>query len=134
MPLVRYFLFAGGALLGLLFLADWYFPITSSAASSRDIDRTIIRIHASHRWPDAVHIDTNMPMPQPAPAPVVADNVSRANVAAAAVRETYAYVPEPARKPSGRTQRRVRATSRWVAREAQPRFASSQPNRFPLAW
>ena len=61
-------------LLGLLFVADWYFPISmpaAIAASDNDIDRSIIRIHSSHKWPSAVRMVTSAPMA--APAPAVAD-------------------------------------------------------------
>jgi hypothetical protein len=131
MPLIRYFLFAGATLLGLLFLADWYFPISASTASGDDIDRTIIRIHSSHRWPDAVHIDTSMPMPQSAPPALIVDNAPPENAAAPPVRQAYAYVPQPARKSSGRVARRVGSTSRRYAPDTQRRLASSQPNWFP---
>jgi hypothetical protein len=49
MPLVRYFVFTGGMLLGLLVLADWYFPMQASVAAHDNVDRSIIRIHSSHK-------------------------------------------------------------------------------------
>ena len=66
MPLVRYFVFVGGMLLGLLFLADWYFPASTAATAiaDNDVDRSIIRIHSSHKWPAAIQMDTRAPMPR----------------------------------------------------------------------
>jgi hypothetical protein len=61
MPLGRYFGFAGSLLLALLFLADWYIPKQSAAADRADVDRSIIRIHTMHKWPEAIVFDTSLP-------------------------------------------------------------------------
>jgi hypothetical protein len=61
MPLGRYFVFAGGILLALLYLADWYLPKGVQQAARADVDRSIIRIHSKHKWPEAVVIDTTLP-------------------------------------------------------------------------
>jgi hypothetical protein len=63
MPLGRYFGFAGSLLLAMLFLADWYFPKPSVASDRADVDRSIIRIHTTHKWPDAIVFDTALPPP-----------------------------------------------------------------------
>ena len=72
MPLVRYFTFIGSLLLSLLFLADWYMPKLAAEPTHVDVDRSIIRIHSRHKWPDAIVIDTTLPTITP-PAPVIAD-------------------------------------------------------------
>ncbi len=67
MPLVRYFLYAGSALLALLFLVDWYSPATPAAAAGNDqveqtsLDKEILRIQSAQRWPQKVVFDTNLP-------------------------------------------------------------------------
>lgn len=61
MPLGRHFVFAGGILLALLYLADWYLPKGVQQAARADVDRSIIRIHSKHKWPEAVVIDTTIP-------------------------------------------------------------------------
>ena len=72
MPLGRYFGFAGSLLLALLFLADSYIPKPSAASDRADVDRSIIRIHTMHRWPEAIVFDTSLPTIIPPPV-VMAD-------------------------------------------------------------
>src|SRR5689334_14718463 len=93
MPLVRYLLFAGSMLLGLLFLSDWYFPKPAAAeAVATDVDRSIIRIHSSHQWPVAVRINTSEQIPSvTSPTVVVSDLPAFAS--ATPVRQAYAYMP-----------------------------------------
>jgi hypothetical protein len=67
MPLGRYFGFAGSVLLALLFLADWYIPKLSAEPDRADVDRSIIRIHTMHRWPDAIVFDTSLSTIAPPP-------------------------------------------------------------------
>ena len=76
MPLGRYFAFTGSLLLALLFLADWYIPKVAPATVA-DVDRTIIRIHSAHKWPEAINIDTSLPTIVPPPTAVVADTAAR---------------------------------------------------------
>ena len=130
MPLVRYFLFTGSMLLGLMFLADWYLPKPAEAVTT-DIDRSVIRIHTSQRWPAAVPIDTSAPMPQAAPpAPVLAS----ATPVPASIREARAYMPAVSPKsfdppkPSDKARRHIKQTARAPAREAYPRLAAYQSN------
>ena len=84
MPIGRYFLFAGSALLSLLYLADWYVPRLAAEPAHSEVDRTIIRIHSEHQWPIAVAIDTNVKPINP-PIPVtfrrrrLTPNVSKTN-------------------------------------------------------
>jgi hypothetical protein len=67
MPLGRYFGFTGSVLLALLFLADWYIPKLSAEPDRADVDRSIIRIHTMHRWPEAIVFDTSLPTITPPP-------------------------------------------------------------------
>ena len=65
MPVVRYFLFVGGALLALLFIADACFPKlpavddASTAAGDAVSDLSVIRIHSDRKWPERVEFDTS---------------------------------------------------------------------------
>jgi hypothetical protein len=110
MPLVRYFVFVGGMLLGLLFLADWYFPTstaaTATATADNDVDRSVIRIHSSHKWPAAIQMDTRAPMPT-------------------AMREAYAFEPAPEKAPE--KPRRRAKPSRPLSREIGQHIANYQP-------
>jgi hypothetical protein len=119
MPLLRYFLFMGGALIALLFVSNAAFPtipLPETLASRSDLPP--VRIHSDRKLPERVVFDTSVTLPAqpsaapvamaqlkpqveasvPAPAPVVA----RASVkpvtseisARARVREAFAQLPQ----------------------------------------
>ena len=111
MPLVRYFLFVGGALLALLFISDAYLPKLPVAGERRISDLPAIRIHSDRKWPERVVFDTSQPTivpPQTAsqrqagsggpPQATVADVSAKARV-----REAFAQL-----QPSDRKRRRNR--------------------------
>jgi hypothetical protein len=114
MPVARYFMYVGGALLALLFLIDVYAPsqavVTSHAAPS--IDRNVVRIHSDQKLPERVVYDTSLPTIVPpasqvqvaaAPQPPVAREVT----AQARVRDTFAqFVPVDVKKPEPQVQRK----------------------------
>ncbi|MBR0975119.1 MULTISPECIES: hypothetical protein [Bradyrhizobium] len=60
MPLIRYFVFIGGALLALLFLADHYMGGPVSAAAGTGPDRSIARVHSAQVWPEKIVLDTRV--------------------------------------------------------------------------
>ena len=125
MPLVRYFVCVGGMLLGLLFLADWYFPISTGAATvaaDNGIDRSIIRIHSSHKWPSAVQMDTAAPMP--VVAPVMAEAMAP-KAPEQRLRQAYAFEPPPQKAPE-KVRRRAKPM-RPLSRERGQHFANYQP-------
>ena len=67
MPLMRYFIFVGGALLALLFIADACLPALPVVKASRsDTDLSVIRIHSDTKWPERVVFDTSVPTIIPA--------------------------------------------------------------------
>jgi hypothetical protein len=137
MPLVRYFVVVGGMLLGLLFVADWYFPASRSvtAVADNDVDRSIIRIHSRHKWPSAIQMDTAAPMPAATP-PIVEANapsapvqrVREANAPSAPVqrvRQAYAFEPPPQKAPD-KIHRRAKSP-RPLSRDHGQHFANYQP-------
>ena len=72
MPVVRYFLFVGGALMALLFIADACLPKLpaaepSAVAGDAASDLSVIRIHSDRKWPERVEFDTSQPTIIPAP-------------------------------------------------------------------
>lgn len=123
MPLVRYFIVTGSVLLGFLFLADWYLPPKMTASVRNDIDRSIIRIHSSQKWPDAIQMDTRMatiaPPPLTAEAALAPTELSR---------QAYAYAALPPQKTSEKsTRRRAKPATRPASRpEAVQHFANYQ--------
>lgn len=60
MPLARYFLFVGAALLALFFAVDAYLPKPLSTEVP-DARTDAVRIHSDQKWPERVEIDTTLP-------------------------------------------------------------------------
>ena len=134
MPVARYFMFVGGALLALLFLIDAFAPsqavVTSHAAPS--IDRSVVRIRSDQKLPERVVYDTSLPTIVPpaskvqvaaAPQPPVAIDPT----AQARVRDTFAqFVPADVKKPEPQVQRK-----RKVAKvRANPPMQFAQQQHF----
>lgn len=110
MPIFRYFVFVGGALLALLFAADFVLPSqpVAQAVASVSNDQPLIRIRSDRHLPERVVLDTTQPTIVPpavktaavvAPQPPVQDSASAALAemsAKARVRETFAqFTPGP---------------------------------------
>jgi hypothetical protein len=136
MPVARYFLFIGGALLALLLAIDALFPqqavVASRAPSS--VDKTVVRIRSDQKLPERVVYDTSLPTIVPPPvvtaqvtAPVVAPSApaSADATAQARVRETFAqFVPAEARKAEPQVQRKRKVAK---SRPASPMQIAQQP-------
>jgi hypothetical protein len=136
MPVARYFMIVGGALLTLLFLIDAYSPravVTDNTTPS--IDRSVVRIHSDQKLPERVVYDTSLPTivpPAPkvqvaaAPQPPVAVDPT----AQAPVRDSFAqFVPVNAKKPEPQVQRKRRIAkvrANPPMRFAQQQFAQQQ--------
>ncbi len=119
MPLLRYFLFVGGTLIALLFVANAALPAMPFPQNlvSGSSDLPPVRIHSDRKLPDRVVFDTSVALPQtpavpvaiaqvqpqaqaviPPPAPVVAQTpvkpVTSEISAKARVREAFAQLPQ----------------------------------------
>ena len=136
MPVARYFMFVGGALLALLFLIDAYAPSQAVVAShaAPTIDRNVVRIRSDAKLPERVVYDTSLPTIVPpaskvqvaaAPQPPVAVDPT----AQARVRDTFAqFVPVDAKKSEPQVQRKRR-----VAKvRANPPMQFAQQQHFGL--
>jgi hypothetical protein len=152
MPLARYFLFVGAALLVLLFIADEYLPKLPVAVAERTdaaADLSVIRIHSDRKWPERVVFDTTVPPITPAATATVEANASTpANVtdvsakvadvsAKVRVREVFAQLPlsyqlQPAdpRKPEPKPQSKRKTMAR--SRIAPPMMLVAQQPRVML--
>jgi hypothetical protein len=99
MPVLRYFLFVGGALLAVLLGANALLPQEAPAVGSltSSAELPTIRIHSDRKWPERVVFDTSQPT-------IAAVEVARPDVAVAAaavtvasprarVREAFAQLP-----------------------------------------
>jgi hypothetical protein len=117
MHLIRYFVFTSCMLLGLLFLANQYLHPATAVAAEDHIDRTIIRIHSSQRWPAAIQFDTSAPVPaavaDATQLPAIPDSVAQA----------YVLQPSPLRKTHGKIRRGVKPF-RFASHASRQRVAN----------
>ena len=92
MPLARYFLYVGGALLALLFISDPYLP-KLPAADWRDSRSAIIHIHSDQKWPERIVYDTSLPTAVPAQITNIEANVAPPEIVPSATeREAFAQL------------------------------------------
>jgi hypothetical protein len=134
MPVMRYFLFVGVALLALFFAVDAYLPkmpVTEAPRAAADL--SVIRIHSVQKWPERVVIDTTLPSITPPATAMRVVNIPPASLAEAPektrVREALAQ-PQPAdpKRPEARRKRRTIARGyiglQPIRLAQQPRFGS----------
>ena len=100
MPVARYFLFVGLALLALLFGVDAYLPkspandsanVADASAANAATYLSAIRIRSDRKWPERVEFDTSRPTITPAPVRIAATDVSRTPDTAAPPRPRDAF-------------------------------------------
>ena len=133
MLVLRYFMYVGGALLGLLLLGAAVLPKApvddSTVASASDVPA--IRIHSQQKWPERVVFDTNAQMPAP-PAKVAESALpaeSEAASAKARVREAFAQLPAEQPKEQAATEVK-KPEPRLVARRRVARSRTA-PESYP---
>ena len=130
MPVARYFLWVGTALLVLLFIADACLPkVPVDTAIERPTP--IIRIVSERKWPDRIVFDTGASMPRVVTAASpdtidkpAADDPARARDAFAQLQTSDQVQVASQKKPEARMQRQQRIARRHVARRPSPRIAS----------
>jgi hypothetical protein len=139
MPVLRYFLFVGGALLALLFAVDAFSPKVPvvAAEASATTENPTLRIRSDRKWPDRIVFDTSLPTIVP-PAQTAATEVSPPPTVAgeftakARVRESFAqFRPADESKPEAKPQPK-RKIAKHRAPPAAPQVAlvAQQPQRF----
>jgi hypothetical protein len=134
MPLLRYFIYVGGALLTLLFAISAYAPPPAVEAAKSQADLSIIRIHSDQKWPERVVFDTSRPtmpppqnvvastMPSAAPQAMPPQTQKSAVVAPLkrGVREAYAQAPSVSAEAKRKSLAKNNPTTIIVAQ--QPHF------------
>ena len=138
MPVARYFLFVGAALLALLFALDAFVPQQVAVASNAvpSIDKTVVRIRSDQKPPERVVYDTSLPTIVP---PAAKTQIAAAPVAdldaQARVRDTFAqFVPAEAKKlekqvgPQAQRKRKVVRVAK--TRSVQPIRIAQQQQHF----
>jgi hypothetical protein len=138
MPIFRYFIFVGGALLALLFAADFIVPASpvGQAIATASNEQPMIRIRSDRHLPDRVVLDTSQPtiaVPVVKTAAVVAPQqpVLAETSAKARVRETFAQFTQTAPKADAASAKKTDAKSQALAQvpQVQPkrRVARTHP-------
>lgn len=107
MPLLRYFVFVGGALLALLLVCNAVIPTEAPLATVKSgSDLPAIRIQSERKWPERVVIDTSIPTSLPAKVVALEPKGRAAEApAVASARDAHARMMPPAP-----TQRAVQAS------------------------
>src|SRR3954453_24212692 len=111
MPLLRYFVFVGGALLALLFISDAVLPKQPlpSFLNVASTEQPLVRIHSERKLPERIVFDTSMPTVKPAvlaeaqPAPQVVPAPK------ARVREAFAQFTPPVSKGDVKVEAKIEA-------------------------
>ena len=124
MPLARYFVVVGGALMALLFVFDFFSPKASADSgihSAGPVDKTTMRIRSEQKLPERIVFDTTQPtiaakaaqtetaqpaqaaLPGPEPVPEITPK--------ARVRETFAQFA-PVEKKADTTVHKKKKTAR----------------------
>ena len=141
MPIFRYFMFVGGALLALLFAADFVWPTSPVAqvVAGASYDQPLIRIRSDRHLPDRVVLDTNQAIiaapvvktaavaaPQPtAQADPLADMSAKARV-----RETFAqFTPKGDTAVAKKADAKPQAQAQMAQTQALQVQAPVQPKR-----
>ncbi|MET4261539.1 hypothetical protein ABIC09_006508 [Bradyrhizobium sp. S3.12.5] len=147
MPIFRYFMFVGGALLALLFVADFVWPTSPVAqvVAGVSYDQPLIRIRSDRHPPERVVLDTSQPtVAAPvtktaavaAPQPTAQADVLAEMSAKTRVRETFAqFTPKgdvaAARKvdakPQGQVAQTTQAQQVQVPAQRKRKVARARP-------
>src|ERR1700738_4287964 len=138
MPVLRYFLFVGGALLALLFAIDAFapkVPVVVAAEASATTENPTLRIRSDRKWPHRIVFDTSLPTIVP-PAQTAATEVSPPPPTAAGeftakarVRESFAqFRPADESKPEAKPQPKRKIAKHRAA--PQVALVAQQPQRF----
>jgi hypothetical protein len=116
MPVARYFLFVGAALLALLYAAGAFFPgLPSEPTIQSAADAPVIRIHSDRKWPERVVFDTRV-QSMPAATTMVAA-------------KTDAVVVPPATFDDLAAKARVRDAFAQLVPDEPKQVASAEPKK-----
>jgi hypothetical protein len=142
MPVLRYFVFVGGALLALLFAVDAFSskaPDVAVAEASVTPENPTLRIRSDRKWPERIVFDTSVPTVA-LPAQIASSEVSPPPPAAAGeftakarVRESFAqFRPADESKPEAKPQPKRKIARHRAPSSPQVAFVAQQPQRFGL--
>ncbi|MBR0734519.1 hypothetical protein JQ582_42060 [Bradyrhizobium japonicum] len=130
MPVVRYFVFVGSVLFGLLLATDRYLPASAERPAAIDVDRSIIRIRSARELPEKIVFDTpNAPMvTASAPAEIEQHEDPRH---ALAMMPQNGRAAQPAPTPVGHlAERRAPRPHRAIRKPTEPSVAMDRRELF----
>jgi hypothetical protein len=124
MPILRYFVFVGGALLALLFVCDAVLPqVPLPATLHSGSDIPAVRIRSERKWPERIVMDTSTPLTS---AVTVAANTAQPEATVAEiqakpkVREAFAQMDNES-KPQQAAVQGVKSGEPTLAKPAKVR-------------
>jgi hypothetical protein len=128
MPLRRYFLFAGGALLTLLLAANWLLPLpASNELTNSRVKLPAIRIHSELRGPQAVVIDMSKSNVGPMLAHEDAVVPQGVTPSEATVDEVFAQPDAPSRPQTAANERKTNEGQRQSTRKLRAASLERRP-------
>ena len=118
MPLARYFLCVGGALLALLFISDPYLPKlpASDWGNSRS---AVIHIHSDQKWPERIDYDT-LTVPPARIANIEANVAAPGIVASTTEREAFAQLQPSSLSDVKKSEPKLQRQRKIAKRRAAP--------------
>ncbi|MFL6819906.1 MAG: hypothetical protein ACJ8EF_18405 [Bradyrhizobium sp.] len=125
MPLLRYFIYTGGVLLGLLLILDAYLT-TIPMPVSGNAHLPVIRILSDRKWPERVVYDTSLPTIVPAQTANAETGVAGSAVSvqdAGNIRQAFAQVQPFQANLRGPSDSKYREPSRLRERKIAKRRA-----------
>ncbi len=139
MPTIRYFVFVGGLLLGLLFAADRYLPAPIETAAAADPDRTTIRISSARSLPEKIVFDTrprtDVPkVTQADPIPEEPQEQIRQALAAMPAAPSAEIKHEPSARVSAGARPRPKRSAQLSRRASERRLAFDRHDPFAGGW
>ncbi|WP_257165160.1 hypothetical protein [Bradyrhizobium sp. SRS-191] len=137
MPILRYFLFVGGALFALLVLADAVLPsvpLPANLTSASDLPP--VRIQSARKWPERIVMDTSVAPPAPVAlakveqaAPVAAAELPKTETSKASARDAYAQMDTVGTSPSSVTPKAVEKAHATRLSEASARAVETKKRK-----
>jgi hypothetical protein len=132
MPLARYFLVVGGALLVMLFALNAFMPSPVVAiAPVAQMDRPVVRIHSAQKLPERIVIDTSVATIVPPPV-VMAEAPAKATVKNPALDALAQVTPSESKKSDLKRPQPTSPPKRRVAKRQThpPMVTYAQAPRF----
>jgi hypothetical protein len=131
MPLLRYFVFVGGALLALLFVCNAVLPqVPLPPTLHSGSDMPAVRIRSERKWPERIVMDTSVPVTSAATTMAAAATAQPMAAAASQVkpnlREAFAQMGPPEPKPQQPTAQVLKGATVAAGKPAE---AKAQPKR-----